>query len=304
MREGKTVTGAGVSLRRMVTTRACRAALLAAAVIFVVLVAPSLAGATVFLNAEYASSAVEPGSFGPNSGPADVVEASNYVQGIAWSSWGGTTAVGSGRVFLFQDRKSTSPVTVTLGGLTTCAGQSLYTTYTLSLAAGAQAPMYWPKGQKGSFPCHVTAALYDPYERSERSTVALGYCVLNNGLTIPGREAVAWTPPPPRGGAYVGTCATLWTAWASSLATGRGVMRDGLRQWPAKTELSGLAWCPRIGLGYSKLAMTLYGPGETIRGKGGVSKRDATRLRREIDKRGLRRRTFRQARTGCTPSPP
>jgi hypothetical protein len=154
----------------------------------------------VFINALYASAATEPSSFGPDHGPAEYLEVTNYVQQITWSSWGGSQATGSGQVRLMADATSTSPVAVRLGGLTVCGGQSVYTTYSLSLAPGARAPKYWPKGQTGSFPCRVTAALFNPNDPSERTTVARGDCVLFNGLEVPGSNMkIPWTPQPPGG---------------------------------------------------------------------------------------------------------
>jgi hypothetical protein len=260
------------------------------------------ASSGVFINALYANAATEPSSFGPDHGPAEYLEVANYVQQIAWSSWGGPQATGSGQVRLMTDATSTSPVTVTLGGLIACGGQSIYTTYSLSLVSGARAPKYWPKGQTGSFPCRVTAALFNPNDPSERATVAHGDCVLFNGLEVPGSNMkIPWTPQPPGGRLGPAMCATLWSGWAKPVATGRGAMRNGVRQWPAKAELRGLAWCPRQALAYTTLVMTIYGPGEPIRGKGGVSQRDAKRLRAEIDRPGLRKRSFRQSVNGCTP---
>lgn len=129
----------------------------------------------------------------------------------------------------------------------------------------------------------MTAALFNPNDPSERTTVARGDCVLFNGLEVPGSNVkIPWTPQPPGGRLGPAMCATLWSGWAKPVATGRGAMRNGVRQWPAKAELSGLAWCPRQALAYTTLVLTIYGRGEPIRGKGGVSQRDAKRLRAEI----------------------
>jgi hypothetical protein len=261
--------------------------------------------ASVFINAHLASAATEPASFAPNQGPGPYIETTDYVEQIHWSSWGAAQATGSAQVQLLTDATSTSPATVTLGGLSSCGGQLVYTTYTLALAPGAASPKLWPQGQSGSFPCHITAAAYNGVERLSRADAARGHCVLNDGLEVllPTSPPIAprWTPKtPPHGNLSPGMCAMLWTSWGKPLAVGRGVMRDGSAQWPAKVELSALAWCPREGIAYSTLAMTLYGHGEAITGMGSVSKHDAARLRGEIGRRGLGAATYRQTRADCT----
>jgi hypothetical protein len=258
----------------------------------------ALANAPVLLNARFASGPVEPTTFGPDKGPGPYIEASNYVEGITWSSWGGSQATGSGRVRLLVGT-TTSPVTVTLGGLTDCGGQSIYTTYSLALAPAAATPRFWPDGQNGSFPCHITAGYLNPTDPGERQAAARGDCTFN-GLVKLGTYAtpVPWAPVPPRG-RYVGLCRMSWRSWGSSSAIGTGIMRNGFSQWAAVDEVSGLAWCPSQGLAYTKAKMTLYGKGEKLTKKGSVTKGEAAHLLRSLGKPSVRKRVYTQSLTGC-----
>jgi hypothetical protein len=267
------------------------------------------AGSTVYLNAAFANRPIEPTSFGPNSGPGTILDDPNYVQALEWSSWGGAQATGTGRVRLETTRTAMSPVTVTLGGLESCGGLLIYSSYSLQLASGAQTPMYWPSGQTGTFPCHVNAGGYFPNAPFTRSSEAQGGRVFH-GLEVnaqsdsdfpwlPGGNAplavVPWTPRLPRGSAYTLFCRMQWTAWAQSTVTGKGVMRNGIKQWGAKAQLSQPGWCSKLGIAYTHLTMTLYGNGDEITGQGNISKSAAIRLRSNVGRHGLSTHVYRQA---------
>jgi hypothetical protein len=267
------------------------------------------AGPTVYLNAAFANRPVEPSSFGPNSGPGTILDDPNYVQALEWSSWGGAQATATGRVRLETTRTATSPVTVTLDGLESCGGLLVYTSYSLQLALGVQTPMYWPSGETGTFPCHVNAGGYYPNASFTRSSEAQGGCVFH-GLEVnaqsdpdfpwlPGSNApvavVPWTPRLPRGSAYSFFCRMQWTTWTQPTVVGEGVLRNGFTQWGVKVQLSQLGWCPKLGVAYTHLAMTLYGSGEAITGQGNLSRSAANRLRSNVGRHGLSTHIYRQA---------
>jgi hypothetical protein len=274
------------------------------------------AGPTVYLNAPLANQPTRPASFGPNKGPGMILDDPNYVQGIQWNSWGEAQATGAGQVSLETTRTATSPVTVILGGLEQCGGLSVYSSYSLQLAAGASAPKYWPSGQTGTFPCRVVAGGYFPSGPFTRKGEAAGGCVFQ-GLEanaqffaqfpwLGGDDAsltnLTWTPRLPRGSAYTLFCRMQWTAWAQPTVTGKGVLRNGVKQWGAKVQLSQPGWCPKLGVAYTHLMMTLYGSGEEITGQGNISKSAANRLRSSIGRSGSSTHVYQQAepaRAGC-----
>lgn len=263
------------------------------------------AGSTnsVLLNAQYADRGERPERFGPDKGPGLYIEDSRYVQNIHWTSWGSSEASGTGRVSRLTGN-ATSAVNVTLGGLTSCGGQMVYTTYSLTLAPSEPTPKYWAQGQTGTFPCHITAAHFNPYDHGERAAAGRGDCTFN-GLVKLGSYAapVAWKPQPPRGGAYFGLCRMAWHSWGGVTANVTAIMRNGFRQWPATAQLSGLAWCQSQALAYTTLAVTLYGGGEQIPPHpGSVTKLEANHLLRAVRRRNISRHVYRQTLAGCEPA--
>ena len=182
-----------------------------------------------------------------------------------------------------------------------------YGTYSLQLALGSRQPRYWPSGQTGSFPCRISAGAYIPGSALARQPETQGGCVFH-GLEIRSQgasglpwlasivepPAVSWRPGLPRGSAYSGFCRMQWSTWGVPIVTGKGVLRTGVKQWGVKAQLAQPAWCRGLGVAYSQLVMTLYGNGEPITGQGNISKAAADRLRSEIGRPGLRRRTYRQ----------
>ncbi len=247
---------------------------------------------SVLLNLGYADNPIRPTQFGPSRGPGNFSGVRDYVRDLTWDSWGSEQATGTGQVRLLEDRASTSPVAVTLAGLKQCAGKSVYTTYSLALAEGAAQPKLWPDGSTGTFPCRIVAGYFNNNDPGTKPGGPFG-CVLTKGL------GGKWTPKLPRGSAYSGLCAMRWTTWAQPAVTGKGVMRNGSTQWGAKAQLSAPAWCPRQAMSYTRLRMTIYGTGEAIPGGGNVTKRDADRLRRTVDRPGVKKRVYQQTLSGC-----
>lgn len=250
------------------------------------LLLPALAGAagqTPYVNFPSADQPVMPSHFSPNN-LCEMTSASwgcesfnNYVRDIHWTSWGGTTAEGTGLVSLVQEHKAkgqTSPVSIVLGGLETCGGFQVYTTYSLTLAPGAQEPRFWPEGKTYRFPCSLSTGQQYAGERlGLRDNCLQG---LNPPLGEQGEFSppVRWQPSPP--GKYWYLCALHFKNWGKSKAIGTGIVRLGsvaaqkeankgrLYEWPMRIELSRPVWCPSSGgfpgaITYSTLRVRVRG---------------------------------------------
>jgi hypothetical protein len=257
------------------------------------------AGAQPLINSGFADRPIEPTRFSPpNVGDLNAsAAADNYVREISWSTWGGSTAVGTGKVSLvdladgeFEIKNGelparTSPVTVTLGGLGTCAGISIYTSYELKLAPGAQAPSTWPKGQRGRFPCSISATAFRPLSRSVmEGKVGEGNCSFR-GLTLPVADPdlagspplkqPRWIPHNPPGKGLTVFCDMSWKHWGGRVVTADG-LRENLtlphsaeRNWPVHVILRHPIWCPAAAgennvLTYSELTVVEYGSGRVV----------------------------------------
>ena len=220
--------------------------------------------------------------------------ANNYVRSIRWSSWGGSEAVGSGEVSLLHGEFNsagygpgeTSPVTVRLSGLSSCAGVPVYTTYSLELAPGAEQPNGWPRGQSGAFPCEIESASERwPSRYHDPRCDYYGY----RGLKPPVRpldnqpgffKAPRFSPTLPFHQPTLTFCKLRAKHWGSSQAilTGYGLTflnPGGSRRshiWPVKLELQRPIWCPAAAaetnygaataaITYSEIKLTLYGRG-------------------------------------------
>lgn len=193
-----------------------------------------------------------------------------------------------------------SPVTVTLSGLSTCAGQEVYSSYTLEVAPGVRPGIDWAQAQRGSFACRLSAGNYRPSRLDA-----------DGGCTFFGKNRAGWAPSIPKQWLYEGFCRMQWVGFDSGLTTtGKGVLRAGIAQWGARVTLSRPAWCTEgIGdaIAYTRLTMTIYGNGEPedngreIHGYY-ISAANADQLRANIGRRGLRARTYRYTQSitdGC-----
>jgi hypothetical protein len=191
--------------------------------------------------------------------------------------------------------ESESPVTVTLGGLSTCGGQAVYSDYTIQLVPDAQPGIDWSQAQRGSFACRFSAGNYRPSKRDAEG-----------GCTFFGRNRAAWVPGIPKRWLYTGFCRMQWVGFDNGpTTTGKGVLRSGFTQWGARVTLSHPAWCQEgIGdaIAYTRLTMTIYGKGEPERDEDIITAATANRLRASIGKPGLRARTYRYTQSitdGC-----
>lgn len=258
-----------------------------------------------YINSGFADRPVEPTHFSPDHPVLTYTTVNNYVRDVKWSSWGGKEAVGSGQVSLLHGEEGTematwlpeetSPVSVRLGGLHDCLGVEVYTTYSLSLASGAEAPMGWPRGRHGTFPCRVESGgywdgaklaheKYCEYRGLQQERVAPG-----NGDHV--TVVLHWTPRTPGDQGLV-FCHMRVEHWGAPVATVIGSATGQLARphvhpalqdviWPARLEFRDPAWCPGAagdpwfsssdpGVGgaapvtYGAIRLTLYGNGRTM----------------------------------------
>lgn len=251
-----------------------------------------------FINSAFADRPVQPTRFSPpNIGELNVSSVvNNYVRDISWDEWGEATAVGHGQVSLvdlasgeFELQNGevparTSPVTITLSGLRTCSGFLVYTDYELTLAPGAQPPSTWPKGQRGRFPCSISAGGFQPFSRAAmEGKVGEGNCgfhglapagYLSELTSGPPIEQPRWKPHRPPGKGSTVFCKMLWKHWGDNVVTATG-LRENLtlphsaeRNWPVRLILRHPVWCPAAAtpegenvLTYTEFTMIEYGPG-------------------------------------------
>ena len=221
-------------------------------------------------NSFFADKPVMPTSFSPQricditKDEAGCQTFNNWVRRIQWSRWGGPGAEGRGEVTLLDGQGSTSPITVSLGGLKDCAGFRVYTTYTVALAPGAQEPRNFALGDQGTFPCRLSLAGGYAGQRLGRNA----NCI--NGLWNPtkGFGYASWVPKSPDRSWLL--CQLQFKRWGSPTTIGTGTIRrqrevKGRYEWPIKIVVSRPIWCPSAGQGfggaitYSRLRVTLKG---------------------------------------------
>jgi hypothetical protein len=241
------------------------------------------------INSGFADRPVEPTHFSPGYPTKELTytTVNNYVRSIKWSSWGGKEAIGTGQVSLLHGERfyesvtwlpeETSPVTVRLGGLRNCLGVPVYTTYSLTLAPGAEAPMGWPQGQQGYFPCHAESGYRKRNEFPRDDCQA--YYGLEQERVAPSNGdhfsiELRWKPKAPARNFEL--CHLRLKHWGAPVATMigsatgqfEGPIRDVI--WPVRLELKDPTWCPG-GAGvpsdgtspitYGAIRLTLYGKG-------------------------------------------
>lgn len=272
-----------------------------------------------YINSAYADRPGEPTHFSPNYvfGRLTSNPLNNYIRDITWSSWGSQVAIGAGSVSLLDGTTSTSPVTVTLGGLRRCAGVSVYTTYSLALADGATQPKHWPRGRTGTFPCTISIANptgnYQGKARRDGGCGFMGLDIdsLNRGGSIESGGPPEWHPRLPLWGRNLETvfCFLRWKHWGSRVTTATGI-REVLSiphthkpHWPVSLKLSHPIWCPAAGqetpyvgaITYGALRLTLYGKPRPFKGFGNL-RRDAGK---QIGKRHVYTQRLKQDPSEC-----
>lgn len=250
-----------------------------------------------YINSPFADAPVEPTRFTPLyvSSHYERNDNGGYIRNIKWSSWGGIEAVGTGEVGRLESEEFfeegypvvvpelTSPVTVTLGGRTDCAGIPVYTTYSLELAPGAKAPKHWPHGKSGSFPCKPTVYGYGGFQTKSGEFQTRSHPCLfeefrfGGSSTKPHGTIMRWQPKLPQTSRKVGSafCYMKWKHWGGTSTSAEGIRRTLTfphtrnTYWPATLELSDPIWCPIAtsespwlgAITYSSLRVTLYGDG-------------------------------------------
>ena len=170
----------------------------------------------------------------------------------------------------------TSPVTVHLARLRSCAGVRVYTSYSLELAPGAEQPNGWPRGQTGSFPCYIESASHNaPREKRDKNNCT--YKGLEQSpiakVSIPKPR---WKPNLPFHQRRMDFCELKAKHWGSRRVTMTGlgaVLRHPAHQdrlLSIKLELLHPIWCPNVaGVEWSSAAAITYGAIKlTIYGRG------------------------------------
>lgn len=200
--------------------------------------------------------------------PSKFLSVQALLTGVAWSSWGGSEAVGTGK--LEVESSDTRPgqeqpfasqtigVSISATELASCAGQQVYTRYVLTPDSGETEPQDFAYVRERSVPCRVHALRYFPGIEKEMPTT--GNCVF--------RGVSAHLPP---GLGYMAWCDMKWSGWSESDAVGVGVGRaittphscDGHEEcdYGIRVELSGPKWCPAWGMSYTRERLELFGSG-------------------------------------------
>lgn len=102
--------------------------------------------------------------------PAKFLSVQSHVDGVSWSSWGGSTATGSGKVEVSSSdtrpghaqpyASQSAAVSIVASGLVSCGGQQLYTAYTLTLTGAEAEPRDFAYVKDRSLPCRMQALRY------------------------------------------------------------------------------------------------------------------------------------------------
>lgn len=268
-----------------------------AALMLLVPSAASAATPAVYLDQAGLSEAVRPSSLRLGEyHSADLRTLANAaISGVSWSSWGGTTAEGTGQALiqwtdattgLHAQDHATVPVLVTASGLSTCGGVSVYTTLTLSVAAGTTEPPHFAQvaHDREVLPCAVHAGRYVAGQQERHDP---------NGCFFSGVSEHIVVPP-----FSIFYCAMHWKGWGSSTTTGEGVARIGFKQYGIRVKLSSVRWCTKWAISYTRETAEIWGAGEAISGMGNASSSDAARLRALIGSSGQEHKTVREVMPG------
>jgi hypothetical protein len=239
----------------------------------------------VYLNQAGLSEAVRPASLRLGEyHSADLKTLVNAsVSAVSWSSWGGTTAEGSGQALiqwtdattgLHHQERATLPVVVSAAGLRSCGGISVYTSLAISPASGAQAPPHFAQvqGDRNVLPCAVHAGGYVGGQEERHNP---------NGCFFKGLRELVISPP-----FSLFYCALRWKGWGGSTTSGIGVARIGFKQYGLRVRLSRVLWCRQWTISYTQEKAEIWGAGEPLIGQGNVSSGQAARLKALIGRSG------------------
>jgi hypothetical protein len=203
--------------------------------------------------------------------PTKFLAVQSLLSGITWSSWGGSTAVGVGRVEVessdtrpghelpFASQSAT--VSIAASDLVSCGGRQLYTGYTLTLTGADPEPRDFQLVKQRSLPCRIQALRY--YAGVEKVADTTGDCLFR-GVS----EQL------PSGFGYLAYCRMQWRGWGQNTTTGTGIARavmlpnscDGHEEcdYGIRVKLTEPAWCPAYGMSYTRERLEVFGPGTPI----------------------------------------
>jgi hypothetical protein len=243
---------------------------------------------TVYLNQPRLERPVEPKILQISEYSSPSIEGGSSVSGLSWSSWGETTATGTGEATVewgtaatgFHQEHASLAVAVSASGRQLCDGVPIYTAVEMTPALGVAAPPHFSLFQhdKMVLPCEVHGGNFVAEQKEER-TDPLGcfFSGVSNNLLFR-------SVPTYRFG--VGFCAMRWTGWGSDRAVGIGVGRKIEQQYGIRVVLSRPEWCPAWTVSYTQETAELWGKGEPLTGHGNVTRAAAKRLESEIGRRG------------------
>jgi hypothetical protein len=204
--------------------------------------------------------------------PTKFLDVQSFVNGITWTSWGGSTATGTGVVKVNSSdtrpgrelpyASQSAAVTIIATGLAACGGRQLYTAYSLTLSGPSPEPRDFRYAQDRALPCRVQALSY--YAGIEQVANTTGDCLFR-GVTEP-------LPP---GFGYLGYCRMRWNGWGKSSTVGTGIARavtlpdgcdghHGECDYGIRVQLSAPAWCPAYGMSYTRERLEVFGSGTLI----------------------------------------
>ena len=244
--------------------------------------------------------------------PAKFLSVQSHVNGVTWSSWGGSTATGSGQVVVSSSdtrpghtqsyASQSAAVSIIASDLVSCGGHQLYTAYALTLTGADPEPRDFGYVKDRSLPCRMQALTY--YAGIEKVANTTGDCLFR-GVT----EQL------PSGFGYLGYCRMTWQGWGKSSTVGTGIARaetlpttcDGHEEcdYGVRVQLTHPAWCPTYGMSYTQERLEIFGSGVPLSSepqtKTGVIARSVERHLRTTIGHGRRRVFYDHARSsqGC-----
>ncbi len=226
--------------------------------------------------------------------PAKFLSVQSHVDGVTWSSWGGSTATGSGQVVVSSSDtrpghtepygSQSAAVSIVASDLVSCGGRQLYTAYTLTLSGAEAEPRDFAYVKNRSLPCRMQALAY--YAGIEKVANTTGDCLFH-GVS----EQL------PSGFGYLGYCRMNWKGWGNSSTVGTGIARavtlphscDGHEEcdYGIRVQLNQPEWCPAYGMSYTRERLEVFGSGVPLSSEpqtrtGAVSPSVERRLRANI----------------------
>jgi hypothetical protein len=200
--------------------------------------------------------------------PAKFLSVQSHVDDVSWSSWGSSTATGSGKVVVSSSdtrpghtqpyASQSAAVSIVATDLVSCGGRQLYTAYSLTLTSANPEPRDFAYVKERSVPCRMQALTY--YAGIEKVANTTGDCLFH-GVT----EQL------PSGFGYLGYCRMKWQGWGTSSTVGTGIARaetlprtcDGHEEcdYGIRVRLTQPAWCPTYGMSYTREKLEVFGSG-------------------------------------------